>query len=731
MMHSRHLLLSLLVLCPIVAHTTWYTRRDTHLSEFSLQILGHGRFLDNYYDDDEAGASSINEQCSEYLVKFLEGTTDAKDTCDGIQNAYSAANCEHLETKEVTDDQDDYFGNFYEHKCCQSMKNRYSDYCDDSELLSNLHLLLAASVLLLCEVAKSVVKSYNIHWLPEAGCCIIVGTLCGIIGRIIPGLDMDDISFDGELFLRLLLPPIIFEAALSVSKKDFRRRRLAIFMFAIVGTILSTFMTGVMVNVASRVLQSSTDIPILDCIIYGALISSIDPVAILSVLQSLHLSQSDTVFILVLGESLLNDGVAITITQNLSTKFGQGSMTFDEFLGVVADFLIVGFGSIFVGFCCAISTMLYFWVFGKMLNPGMEVGSFFLWAMVPYWICDGLDWSGIVSIVTMGFFMDVYVASPQGNPDNIPISTVEDKEHFRSLATNLSNMTDPGEESIVAQNSYTKMEDHQTSCIPDADDRTHVSYFSNGKKVVRGSIYRLNILRLLIHRDRIRLSEEADKHVRFVAHLLAQLCENSIFAYLGLFLFSGNYEWDVPLVTISVLICIVSRFVMVVIICKAIWVINVMRRGVTGCGYENTTNVSRTATQLSNKSTQLVLMWAGLRGAVSLALVENIPLFNNVTKEGCEFKPVLKAMTSATIIFTTFVFGGSAYYVFPYLGIRPDEGSDDSQGTSQASLSGSPTYEVNEIIVDKTPVRHNRQMKVPAESEMREMSIKVEDGVMS
>ena len=79
-------------------------------------------------------------------------------------------------------------------------------------------------------------------------CVSLLERLCGIIGHVIPGLDIDDLSFDGELFLTLLLPPIIFEAALSVSKKDFRRRRLAIFMFAVVGTILSTFMTGVMVN---------------------------------------------------------------------------------------------------------------------------------------------------------------------------------------------------------------------------------------------------------------------------------------------------------------------------------------------------------------------------------------------------------------------------------------------------------------------------------------------------
>lgn len=38
------------------------------------------------YDDDD-----VNEACSQYLVSFLEGTTDARDTCEGIMNAYTAA----------------------------------------------------------------------------------------------------------------------------------------------------------------------------------------------------------------------------------------------------------------------------------------------------------------------------------------------------------------------------------------------------------------------------------------------------------------------------------------------------------------------------------------------------------------------------------------------------------------------------------------------------------------
>jgi hypothetical protein len=45
------------------------------------------RFLADYNDSD----TDADERCSEFLISFLEGTTDAHDTCEGIMNAYTAA----------------------------------------------------------------------------------------------------------------------------------------------------------------------------------------------------------------------------------------------------------------------------------------------------------------------------------------------------------------------------------------------------------------------------------------------------------------------------------------------------------------------------------------------------------------------------------------------------------------------------------------------------------------
>jgi len=613
-------------------------------------------------DDDDGGGvadddDSTNAKCSQFLVSFLEGTTDAHDTCEGIMNAYTSAECSMTQNSYLDEyDYDDYFTDFTEHECCQALMAHHSDYCEEDKLLSNLHLFVAGAVLLLCECAKAVVQRAEIHFLPEAGVCILVGTFCGIIARLFTGFQqkngnngmLDDMSFDGELFLTVLLPPIIFEAALSVSKYEFKRRRGAILMFSIMGTIVSTFSTGFMVHYLSML--TSFTFPMLDSLVFGALISSIDPVAILSVLTSLNMDQKDTIFILVFGESLLNDGIAITVFQTLVDRFdgrtNDDTTSLDEILDALANFLISMVGSIFIGLVCGVGAWVYFYVLDKRLASTMEVGSFFLWALIPYYICDGIGWSGIVSIVTIGFFMDVYIAGPKSikNPR--------------------------------------KADDTDATDYQQQDSDENVPGLSDARSFDSG----LHSVRPLQGTERMHLSSTANKHVRFVAHLTSQLSENAIFAYLGLFLFSNNYDWDPLLVTIAITSCVLSRAIMVVVVSHVIHLIYRFRGKspqnsdmsiISDASRlsevsENGIRISRTATAIRDRRTQAVLVLAGLRGAVSFALVENVPIYNAVSGEGCEFKQLMKGMTSASIIFTTFVFGGGAYYILPHLGISPD-----------------------------------------------------------
>jgi len=393
-----------------------------------------------------------------------------------------------------------------------------------------------------------------------------------------------------------------------------------------------------MVHYASKV-SSATTFPVLDSLVFGALISYIDPVAILSVLTSLNLDQKDTIFILVFGESLLNDGIAITVFQTLVDRFdgktNDGTTSLDEILDALATFLIAMFGSISVGLACGCGAWVYFNLLGNQLPPVMEVGSFFLWALLPYYICDGVGWSGIVAVVAVGFFMDIYIAGPKNHTNGAHGET-----QFNNMAP----------EDYIDR--YRGMADNDESSHRDS----------------LGSIPTARSINPLPSTNRIHLSNTADKHVRFVAHLTSQLAENAIFAYLGLFLFSSNYDWDPTLISIAIFSCVMSRVLMVIVVSFLLLEIYKCRGKTSKVGLSS----SRTATAIQDRRTQAVVVLAGLRGAVSLALVENVPIYNTVTGEGCEFKQVMKGMASACILFTTFVFGGGAYYVLPHLGITRD-----------------------------------------------------------
>jgi NhaP-type Na+/H+ or K+/H+ antiporter len=684
---------------------------------------------DNAYDDvnyDDDGSFQADEMCSNYLFSFLEGITDAKDNCEGIQNAYIAAYCHVASDYTADDDHDDYFVNYEHFSCCESLKTHYDSYCSESEFITNAHLLLIASVLLLCEMAKSLIKSKNIHWLPEAGGCMIVGTLVGAIAHWTPNVSLDGVSFSEELFLCVLLPPIIFQAALSVNKREFRRRRMAIFMFAVVGTILSTFMTGFMVHYASLYIKSATTIPLLDSFIFGALISSIDPVAILSVLTSLKLTEEDTVFIMVFGESLLNDGVAITLFNSLIAHYNTGKVDFDEIFGTIADFLIIGFSSIAIGLICGFMALIYFWLLRKKLNAPMEVASFFLWAGIPYYICDLADLSGIVAIVTVGFFMDIYITTPK---HRVQILT---NGNHKGIALNSPVSSYP-----VAGNHYVDFggsmpcQTDGLGFLPPNPDSSPSGKSIYSIRSIRSfkSLRTLNMRELLFREERFQLSREADKHVRFVAHLLAQLSENCIFVYLGLFLFSKNYDWEMPLLLVSIVACVASRALMVVIICSVIWYINIFRQR---CGCYRPKNhsydsfkpqVSRTAAALQDRHIQLVLVLSGLRGAVSLSLVESVPIYNAVTMEGTEYKGIMKAMTSASIIFTIFVFGGSSYYILRNLDIRSADEKLYQEYQDRLPATKTKTQEMTERKkhirrpTPESPIRKPPQLQLQAEED--------------
>lgn len=483
-------------------------------------------------------------------------------------------------------------------------------------------------------------------------------------GWVISYFPHHDFSFDDHWFLRVMVPPIIFEAALSIDKRAFNRHVVPILLYSSFGTLFATLMTAVIVHNFSQMLDCRT-IPFIESLTFGALISSIDPIAVLSVLSNMGMTDTDTIYVLIFGESLLNDGVAIVLFDTL-LHFLDDNMKGDFYAVAAAGihFMVVAIGSLLVGLGSGICCTLYYWIMHGCQQPLVEILTFCCWALLPYYVCDGIDWSGIVAVVAAGFVMDMYVVG----------------QHHQ-------------------------LEDKST-----ADS----SYESNGP--------RRRKVRPVFGRDG-HLSAEAKLHIHFVTEVMATMMETAIFAYLGLFLFSARYHWNFSLSFIAILACLVGRAIMIPSLSIiANWFTRREHKNsgccspqlpVTELGEGKQPNA---AGVIIDKRMQLVLWFAGLRGAMSFALVESIPLYDPVSGEGTKLKAELKAMTSACIIFTVFVLGGLTYYMMEFLGMAPStSNSDGNSGHEMVRLmsSGDDEYEEPEeesMVIDKkvTPPRGNR-----------------------
>ena len=553
--------------------------------------------------------------------------------------------------------------------CCASILNVFHEHCDRpvEDDLSDRRLFIIVFVIAFCGMVKSFIRHWKIRWLPEAAGCILVGVLAYCIMQFVPHFDF---SFDGDMFLRVLVPPIVFEAALSINKKAFKRHIVPIMLFAFAGTLVSTALTAVIVSKGSHLFNSlgfvCPQIPFLEALLFGALISSIDPVAVLSVLGNMGMTDTDTIYVLIFGESLLNDGVAIVLFETL-VHFLDDSLVIDgaAMSAATVHFIVVALGSLIVGMASGACCTAYYFAMRGVQTPLVEVLMFLCWAFIPYYICDGVGWSGIVSVVAAGFIMDLYVVGQKLNSrhDDIGEGDLQVRaDDLRTLMSGGSYGGGGGERSVSSAGS--------------AGPTLSAIFSQEG-----------------------HLSAKAKTHIHFVTEINSTLMETAIFAYLGLFLFSSRYHWNLSLAFIAIMACVMSRAVMIPVFSL---LSNWITRITTGPGAWTLSKLSRSRHNADvdsrpknsrggedkltsqdgvyiDRRMQVILWFAGLRGAMSFALVENIPLFDTVTKQGTRLKPELKAMTSASIVFAVFILGGTTHYLMERLGMTVGKGSPDTK----------------------------------------------------
>ncbi|MGA9032503.1 MAG: sodium:proton antiporter [Sulfuricaulis sp.] len=209
-----------------------------------------------------------------------------------------------------------------------------------------------------------------------------------------------------QVVLHGMLAFLLFAGAIHVKLEDLGREWLPISLLAIFGTLFSTFVVG---GVTWLVLGwLGLGIPFLYALVFGALISPTDPIAVLGIMKSVGAPRQ--LEVQVAGESLFNDGLGVVIFLVLLQLAG-----FDEAAGNgVAAPLSIGVGAVGtlllkeVGGALVLALaagFITYQMLKRVDNYQVEVLLTLALAMGLYALADALHLSAPIAVVVAGLFV--------------------------------------------------------------------------------------------------------------------------------------------------------------------------------------------------------------------------------------------------------------------------------------------------------------------------------------
>jgi len=154
------------------------------------------------------------------------------------------------------------------------------------------------------------------------------------------------------LLLNGILSFLLFAGSLHVNLAALAKEKKSIFLFATLGVLISTFIVGGLVFFGAQLI--GLELPFLHALLFGALISPTDPIAVMSILKEGHIAES--LGIKIEGESLFNDGIGVVIFSGIlliATATGEhsaaeigaeiGTLFLEEAVGGLLFGLVIGF----------------------------------------------------------------------------------------------------------------------------------------------------------------------------------------------------------------------------------------------------------------------------------------------------------------------------------------------------------------------------------------------------
>lgn len=210
------------------------------------------------------------------------------------------------------------------------------------------------------------------------------------LSELIKGIDFHTALINGMLSF------LLFAGALHINLNDLSKQKWLVLILATLGVVSSTFIIGGVSWLIFQALQ--LNISLIYCLLFGALISPTDPIAVMGILKTVGIPKSLEVKIS--GESLFNDGVAVVVfLVLLGIASGQSEVTLSS-VGMLFLHEAVGgaiYGFIIGGIC--------FYMLRSVNNYQVEVLLTLALVMGGYALATALHVSGPIAMVVAGLLI--------------------------------------------------------------------------------------------------------------------------------------------------------------------------------------------------------------------------------------------------------------------------------------------------------------------------------------
>ncbi len=200
-------------------------------------------------------------------------------------------------------------------------------------------------------------------------------------------------QLDQSVLLFVLLPPLLFDAAFRLDDKELRAVARPVLVLAVPGTIATAAIVGLVLIVVLR-------LPWEVAFLFGSIVAATDPVAVVAVFRSLRTPARLSV--IAEGESLFNDGIAITLYTVLLGLVTAGEVNVFSAVGLFARQVIGGvaigavLGIVFSRLTATIDDHLI----EMTLSTALAYGS--------YLIAQSVETSGALACVAAGLIHGSY-----------------------------------------------------------------------------------------------------------------------------------------------------------------------------------------------------------------------------------------------------------------------------------------------------------------------------------